>query len=127
MKLESQLKAAFSRELHRHVPHFVMLHYVTAGAPDREIVGNGVSSRWEFKHCVPDFDCPGNQQLVCMRLEAQGHCRFVLWKEDRDGNNKRTLIVRPKHIHDKSYLPEVWCVGYDHTWLVNQVKKVHGL
>lgn len=125
MKLEAKLKAAFSRELYRQLPHFLVLHYVTAGAPDREIVGNGVTTRWEMKHATPDFASPGNQELCCMRLAVQGHCRYVLWHENSDGSNKRTLIVHPTHIHRKTDIVESSCDGHDHAWLVRQVRRAH--
>lgn len=127
MKHEARLKAAFTRELRRQLPEFVMLEYATAGAPDREIVGNDISSRWEFKHCTPDFCSSSIQVLLSMRLAAQGHCRYVLWIETPDGEGKRTMVVHPTRIHDKTYQPEAGCHGHDMAWLVGQVKKVHGL
>jgi len=60
-----------------------------------------------------------------MRIAVQAHCRYVLWKEDRHG--ERTLIVHPRHVHEKTGVYELSCEGFDHIWLVNQVKRVHGL
>jgi len=82
---------------------------------------------WEFKHATPDFDSPGLQELTCMRLAASGHCRYVIWQESRHGSGKRTLIVHPDKVHDKSLVHEDACVGFDHRWLVEYIRKAHGI
>lgn len=128
MKREAELKAKFTRELKRQLPTFLVLQYATNGAPDREIVGNGVTSRWESKHATPQFKSPGNQELLCMRLAAHGHCRYVVWWE-RDGA-ERTLIVHPLQIHERASWnlnEEASCDGFNMRWLVDQVRQVHGL
>lgn len=62
-----------------------------------------------------------------MRIAAQAHCRYVLWLEDRDGINKRTHIVHPRHLHEGTGVVEASCIGYDHGWLVDQIRRAHGL
>ena len=54
-KIEGDLKRRFGAELKRQAPDFLSLRYETNGAPDREIVGNGITTRWECKHATPDF------------------------------------------------------------------------
>jgi hypothetical protein len=131
MKREAELKAKFRRKLHEVLPNFMLLEYTTAGAPDRSIVGGGRQTNWEFKHATPDFDSPGIQELECMRLSAAGHCRYVIWQESSKGGGRRTLIVRPFDIHTRtncrSLLSEDWCVDFDMGWLVEQVRKAHGV
>jgi hypothetical protein len=125
MKRESDLKAAFGRELARQLPNFVVLAYATAGAPDRSIVGNGVQTNWEMKHAEPGCSLPGRQCLIAMRMAEQGHCRYVIWHEARLGS--RTLIVHPREAHDGagSFRFEASCEGFNHRWLVEQVRKAH--
>lgn len=136
MKTEARLKSAFAKELKRQLPAYLMLHYSTAGAPDCEIVGNGVTSRWEAKHATPDFTSHDNQVLMAMRLAAMAHCRYVVWYETRRGDGKMTMIVHPKQVHEHkgtgssticgiTLIPEAWCDGFNHGWLVEQVRKVH--
>jgi hypothetical protein len=120
-KQEARLKAGAMRELARQCPHYVVLLLATAGGPDRAIVGTGRTSLWEFKHGTPGFKSHDLQKLTCLRLAVQGYCRYVVWEERR--GIKRTLIVHPNHIGD--LLPEAWCVGFDHKWLVEQIRKVH--
>jgi hypothetical protein len=48
------------------------------------------------------------------------------------GVDRRTFVVHPKKIlerQDNSWMqePEAWCVGFDHRWLVEQIKKTHRL
>ena len=129
MKTEAKLKAAFIRELLLQCPSYRVLHYSTAGAPDRGIVGNGISTRWEFKHATPGITSKGDQELMCMRLAELGHCKYILWVEA--GGVKATIIATPKAIYQwqqgKALRPESWCEGFNHKWLVEQVKKAHGL
>lgn len=125
-KREAELKSKFGVELKRQLPGFLVLRYETNGAPDREIVGLGVTTRWEAKHATPDFRSPGDQELMCMRLAAAAHCRYIFWHE-RNGI-QRTLIVHPRQVHDRdgwSLIPEAWCTGFDMKWLVQQVAKAH--
>lgn len=128
MKQEGVLKAAFARELKRQLPHYEVLFYATAGAPDRTIVGDGRQTNWECKHLVPSMSTQGLQELTCMRLAVQGHCKYVLWSESR--GMKRTLIVEPRIVyawlrHEGALRPEAVTEGFDHAWLVQQVRKAH--
>lgn len=125
-KQEAELKQAFTRELKRQLPGFLILHYATNGAPDREIVGGSVTTRWECKHGTPAFRSPGDQELMCMRLAAVAHCRYIIWDERR--GFKKTLIVHPSEVFNRrewSFNAEAWCVGHNMRWLVEQVKKAH--
>jgi hypothetical protein len=120
-KREAELKAALTKELRRCLPHLLVLQYSTAGAPDREIIGCGVTTRWEFKHATPGFVTDGLQELTMLRLAVAGHARYVIWEEKRDV--KRTMIVHPNHIGDM--LPEAFCPGFDMRWLVERIREAH--
>lgn len=124
-KQEALLKAAFTKELRRQMPTFLVLHYATAGAPDREIVGAGRTTRWECKHATPGYDSIELQVLTCRRLALADHCRYIFWMEKK--GTKRTMILHPERIHDKTLTPETWCIGFDMRWLVDQVAHAHGL
>lgn len=129
-KYEGKLKSAFGAELKKQLPNFLSLMFATRGAADRVIVGNGISTFWEFKHGTPDFDTPGDQLLMCMRLNVQGRCRFVIWEEQESGVGKRTMIVKPRDIYDArrngtKFVPESWTTGFNHRWLVDQIKIAH--
>lgn len=133
MKREAELKSKFGKELKRQLPGFLTLQYASNGAPDRSLVGGGKQSNWEAKHATPDFKSPADQELMCSRMAAAGHCRYVIW-EERNGV-MRTLIVHPRHVirlenspiaHSTLHLEvEVWCPGFDMNWLVKQVRRVH--
>jgi len=128
-KEEAKLKSAFTRELETQLPDFVTLRYATAGGPDREIVGNGITSRWEFKHGTPTFRSQGNQELAMCRLAVVGHARYVIWRETPHGG-KCTMIVHPLMVHERvgwDLVPEAVTIGFDHRWLVEQIKQIHGL
>lgn len=131
MKREGELKSAAMAELKLQCPRFIVLLLATAGGPDRAIAGAGKTTYWEMKHATPDFVSHGNQALCCMRLNANaGYCRYVLWQEDAHGRNKRTLIVHPREVHVRvgwQLVAEASCVGYDHRWLVRQIRRAHGV
>lgn len=129
-KREAELKSAFFKALAGVLPRFYVLQYATAGAPDRSIVGAGKQTNWEFKHATPDFDSPGNQELMCQRLAVHGHCRYVVWQEHADGQFQRTLIVHPREVAGRqswNLQPEEWTSGFDHAWLVERIRRAHGL
>ena len=125
-KREAELKSLFGKELRRQLPGFYLLQYSTNGAPDRSVVGAGRQTNWEMKHGTPDFDSPGDQELMCARMAQASHCRYVVWQEQR--GVQRTLIVHPKDVMNRSgwnLVPEVFCVGFDMRWLVAQIRIAH--
>ena len=128
MKREAELKSRFGQELRRQLPGFLILSYATNGAPDREIVGNNISSRWECKHATPDFQSPGDQELLCCRLAAAAHCRYVIWWER--GAVQKTLIAHPLAVMRRTNWDlevEAQCEGFDMRWLVEYVGRTHGI
>lgn len=126
--MEGELKSRFAAELKRQLPGFLVLHYATNGAPDRSIVGAGRQSNWEAKHATPAFRSPGDQELMCCRLAAASHCRYIIWHEHR--GIQKTMIVHPlkvMHRNGWNLEAEAWCTGFDMKWLVSEIRKVHGL
>lgn len=131
-KREAELKSQLFAELEEQYPGFLVLQYLTNGAPDRTIIGVGKQTNWEFKHGTPDFETPLLQALCCARIEIKSHCRYVIWHELR--GIKRTMIVRPRVIHARcidsnrvALEAEAWCTGFDHKWLVKEIVKAHGI
>src|SRR5690348_15206128 len=99
-KREAALKSAAMAELARQLPAFLVLQLADAGGPDRLIVGAKRTTFWEFKHGTPQFASPGNQALMCTRLDVQSYCRYVIWQE-RDGV-ALTLIVNPRTVLERT-------------------------
>jgi hypothetical protein len=127
-KIEGALKSQIAAELKRQLPGFYLLQYSTNGAPDREIVGAGRSTRWEVKHGTPDFLSPGDQELMCCRLAVADHCRYIIFQDIR--GIQRTLIVRPRDVKERtSWLldPETSWPGFDMKSLVRYIGGVHGV
>ena len=123
---ESSLKSSWMAQMKSDAPGFVAIRHEdvrTSGIPDASITGCGRTTWWEAKYGTPDFQSTGIQELTMLRLSAAGYARYVIW-EERKGV-RRTLIVHPKHLADLT--PESWCVGFDMKWLVNEVRKAHGL
>lgn len=121
MKREAWLKSQFFQTLKMMQPRYYVLHHSTRAAPDYSISGDGRTTFWEFKHATPDFESPGDQELMCMRLALASFCRYVIWKEP----GPRTLIVRPHYVHDRSLVADARCDGFNHSWLVEEIVKVH--
>ncbi|MCR4301824.1 MAG: hypothetical protein NUV51_09460 [Sulfuricaulis sp.] len=127
MKQESLLKSALVRTLKEQLPGFIVLRHEdvrTSGIPDISVTGGGRTSWIEVKHATPHLETRGIQELTCLRLAGAGFCRYLVYQENKRGNGKRTLIVHPKHIGDM--LPETFCVGYDHRWVAEYLRKIHG-
>lgn len=133
MKREAELKAELSAESDRTLRgfhHFYVAGVGRDGIPDRVWNAYGRTSWVEVKHATPDFDGTDQQVLECMRLEATSFCRYLIFYEDKYGNNKRTLIIRPRDVRGKhgrvdDMIAEAWIIGHDHRWACNQIKKWH--
>lgn len=124
---ESGLKAALLKEMRLQLPGFVIQAHadgLRSGVPDWSVDGNGRTSWLEFKHATPDFSSRGIQELTMLRLAAASYARYVVWWENAQGTGKRTLIVHPKNLKD--LVPEAWCVGHNHRWLVEWIRARHG-
>lgn len=129
-KREGELKSAFTKAFKLVVPQAVILLFSSAGAPDRSITFSGHTTHWEFKHGTPGITSHALQELMCMRLEIEGHCRYVIWHESA-AFGRKTFILRPTAVHhwlrsQQTPKAEAQCEGFNHAWLVAQVKKAHG-
>lgn len=120
---ESALKSALFAKLREVEPNFIVLLLASAGAADRAVVGNQITSYWECKHGTPSFTSKGNQELFCQRLARESFCRYIIWCEDRRGGAKVTMIVHPLRLHP--IRPEVSILGHDHVWVSDYIRKVH--
>lgn len=130
-KREAELKSALKQAFKRYLPSFVIQSHEdvrTAAHPDWSITGCGWSSWWEFKHGTPRFEGTGLQELQCLRLATAGFCRYVIWQETAAGHDQRTLIVHPVEVHERvgwTLKAEAATRGFDHRWLVEQIRLVH--
>jgi hypothetical protein len=123
MRNESKLKSKLMDEFKARLPGFVAIRHEDvrrSGIPDVSLTGCGKD---EVKHGDPDFGSSGVQELTMLRLAAAGFARYVIYLEDKDGDNKRTLIVHPKKLGTLE--PECQCVGHDHHWVVEYFRKRH--
>lgn len=127
MKQESTLKSRFLAEL-RLFPGFVIIRHEdvrTSGIPDLSLTGYGKDSWIEIKHGTPDFQSEGIQELTMLRLAGAGYARYLIYREDKNGQSKKTMIVHPTHIKDLE--AEAWCIGHNHKWAAEFFRKRHQL
>lgn len=128
-KREATLKSAAMATIRARLPGFQFFQFSTAGAPDRLIVGNSLSTYFEFKHATPDFDDDPLQLHTCERLAENGaHCRYVIWWESATGLGQKTMIVHPRMVRERKgwlLVPEEVTPGFDHRWLAEYVRGVH--
>ena len=121
---ESQITSRLLKQLRDDLTGAVVFKHndrITSGIPDFSVTCSNRTSWWECKLADPQFCGQGLQELMMLRLAAAGYARYVVWEQRR--GLERTLIVHPKHIGD--LMPEAWCVGFDHRWLVEQIRKAH--
>jgi hypothetical protein len=130
-KRESELKSAFMREVKRSLPAFVAIRHEdvrTSGTPDLSITGAGRTIWLEFKHATPRWTGTKRQELMMLRLATAGYARYVFWWETAAGLGQRTMIVHPRQVHGRTswkVVPESYCEGFDHRWLVQQIREAH--
>ena len=126
IKDESGLKSALMRQIKIGLPGFVALRHEdvrTSGIPDLSLTRYGRTSWWEFKHAAPNFVSSGIQELTMLRLATAGRAWYVVWHEY--GSLKETLIVRPKNL--KALTPEASCMKFNHLFVIEFMRKVHGV
>lgn len=128
-KEENELKAKLVEKIRLDIPRAVICAHQeirNVGWPDLEVNLAARTSHWECKHGTPNFESHGRQELTMLRLAAASfYARYIIWHSDRDGRNKRTLIVHPKYIG--SLEPEAFCIGFDHHFVTQHMRKVHGI
>jgi len=124
---ENELKAALVDCLRHELPTWVHLTHQdvrSSGRPDVTSTGRSRTTWLEVKHGTPDFDSQGIQELTMMRLARAGAARYIIYIEDADGSNKRTLIVHPRDF--KTLEPQAFCKGFDHKFVADWLRSFHG-
>lgn len=130
-KREAELKRRLLDRIHDALPRFVVIPHVDAknGVPDWSVTGNGFTSWLEFKHATPAFASKGIQVLTARRLAAAGHCRYVVFWEC--AGCKMTYIVHPREVQIGRNAAIAFDVpaaeGFDFNFVIDHVRKVHGL
>jgi hypothetical protein len=129
-KRESSLKLKLVTALKAWCPEFVLLRhedYITSGIPDLSVTGNGRTTWWEVKHGTPDFESKGIQELTLKRLARAGYARYIIFKENSDGSNKRIFIVHPDKIGNWEVAEEgvVGWLGFDYKTLALHIRSEH--
>lgn len=123
---ENKYKAKLVEQFRKDEPEGVTLAHQdlrTGGVPDITHTNYG-STKWiECKHGNPNFDSKGIQELTMKRLAAKGFARYVIWLEEADGTNKRTLIVHPNNL--KSLVAEETYAGFNHRLVVDYISRVN--
>lgn len=123
---EADLKVVLVQTFKLILPTFKTLRHEdvrTCGIPDLSTTGLGRTSWLEVKHGTPKFDSIGVQEVTMLQLAGAGFARYVIYQEDKTGENKRTLIVHPRYL--KELEPEVSCVGFNHRFVVEYIYRVH--
>jgi hypothetical protein len=126
MRNESKLKSSLMDIIRTQLPGFVAIRHEDvrrSGIPDLSLTGHGKVSWVEIKHGDPHFDSEGIQELTMLRLAVAGYARYLIYMEDKDGGNKRTMIVHPKKLGTLE--PEAECKGHDHRWVTEFFKRRH--
>ena len=126
-KREGELKEKLAEKVRFILPHalfFLHQDIRNVGIPDATLTFAQRTSWWECKHGTPKFKSHGRQELTMLRLAKNGyHARYIVWHEESDGTNKRTLIVHPKNIGTLEF--ETSCLGFDAEFVVDYMRQVH--
>ena len=122
---ENKHKANLIKQFRLDEPEGITLAHQdlrTGGIPDISHTNHG-STKWlECKHGNPDFDSTGLQELTMKRLAAKGFARYIIWLEEADGTNRRTLIVHPNNL--KTLSAEETYAGFNHKAVVDYISRV---
>ena|SRR3990167_5265793 len=123
---EQELMSALLKEARARLPRYVIIRHeagLTHGIPDFSVTGDNVTSWIEVKHATPNFKSKGIQELTMNRLALAGHAFYVVYWEDPAF--QATYIVLPPDIGRP---PEDWEIcreGFNHQWVVEEIKKLH--
>lgn len=124
---ERNINGVLVKILRNNLSGFVMERFedkVTSGIPDMAVTGNKITSRWEVKLATPKFKTKGIQELTMLRLAKAGYAWYIIYYEWQ--GVKRTYIVSPKDIGNDIQTWTDFAEGFNHEWVLERVKQVHG-
>ena len=93
---------------------------VITGLPDISISANGKTTWWEVKYGNPLFQTTGSQKLLCRKLAMTSFCRFLVFRETKDGKNRMTAIVNPIEATEYQSVG-----GFNYEWVIEYIRGVH--
>jgi hypothetical protein len=127
---EAALKGALMRtirvRLHRWVA-FRLEDKFRSGLPDMAITGNGLTSWWEVKLANPTMKTTAVQDETMRRLAVAGFAFFLVYEERHGMRFTRILHPATEWENYKEHRTPggLWCVGFDHEWVVQQMERRH--
>lgn len=95
----------------------------THGVPDFSITGNRRTSWLEAKFANPKFETKGIQELTMLRLAKNGIAFYPVYSLV-DGC-KMTYLVHPSEIGKPRTTWSNCVEGFNHLWVLEEVKKEH--
>lgn len=133
MKQENALKAACIRLLREKRPDWVIIPHQEVrehGTPDISVTGNTRTTWWEFKHGTPAFLKDDNQELKCARLAREGFCRYIVYREGKDGLDRMTCIFHPLSVIHTFGRPDLHKAesivdGFNHHFVTDYIIFMH--
>lgn len=124
--LKGQLMRAIRAQLGGWVA-FRMEDKFRAGLPDMAVIGNGLTSWWEVKLANPTMKTTTVQDETMRRLALVGFAYFLVY-EERQGARFTRIICPGREWEDyKTHRAPsaLWCVGFNHDWVVQQMGRRH--
>ncbi|MCG3774243.1 MAG: hypothetical protein JW395_1061 [Nitrospira sp.] len=124
---EAELKAELCAEGRLRLPGWEIIRHedlFTHGIPDMTFTGAGKTTWIEAKHATPGFKVKGIQKHRMKRLALAGNAFFLVYWEK--GTVKRTYIVAPKDIDLGPVEWTTFTEGFDHTWVLRYLWRLHG-
>ena len=123
---EASLKTEWVKTLRQELRGYVILRHEDRfihGHPDASITGNKLTSWWEGKFANPGFSYRGIQELTMLRLALAGLAFYIVWWYNK--GEKFTYIVHPNDIGKPRETWTRFVKGFDHQWVLEEVRKVH--
>ena len=123
---EATLKGALVKAIRERMPGIVVFRHedhFTSGIPDLSITWRGKTSWWEVKFANPRFASKGIQELTMLRLSNVGIANYLIYRLLNE--HKTVHIVSPQNLR-------VWealgpsTMGFDHQWVIDRIKEIHG-
>ncbi|KKM23577.1 hypothetical protein LCGC14_1613800 [marine sediment metagenome] len=94
------------------------------GIPDLSITWQKATTWWEVKFFNnKPFNSPEQQEIMCQKLSTQGHCHYVIYKQQYA--MRSILIVNPFHINEWDHAAVGAAAEFNHTWVAQFIHALH--
>jgi hypothetical protein len=127
---EASLRGAMLKDARKYLPSYVFQRHedrFTGGVPDLSVVGDGLTSWWEFKYAAPRLISNELQDLQLKRLfHANGGRALYIVYANFQGEKSTHILTPAQYASPDWYADSLFIFGgFDHEKVIYTIQSVH--